>query len=488
MPTSTGDHHDARALLAGLLPEQRLALLHLVFCRRCGAEMERELAATVRGEVAALVPPRRAARGVTEGELDAMFTRAEASSRGAEELAALPAGDALRAIAAEARFRDPGVATALLLKAEVALDDPAGSARLGEAAFAILSAQDSDPHGRNFSKLCRSLWMIVRGARLERRLEKAEDAFRRGLPFLGAAPAVSEGRAALLAGVAQVRWAERRLDEAAAVFAQAARMFGELGERQGEAACRAQAGCVLVEQLDPWRAQAELAVCHLCIDAELAPALAVRVALMLAWCLVAVGRTELGRERLRAARKLYARAPGRGEEVFRAWWEARIAALGGAGEGGGKDGQAGDAGETAAAGEADGMLDAVRRRLFAEGSVAEAARCSLELLALRVEEGRLDALSELGPDMLRELQNRPSAFRPAEMIDLLAFLAVEESARYAPALAAARHYLSGLRPHPKDRQDLIVDVQVLADRLLVAARPEQRGLAGLGKGSGAAGE
>ena len=53
---------------------------------------------------------------------------------------------------------------------------------------------------------------------------------------------------------------------------------------------------------------------------------------------MAVGRIELGRERLRAARKLYARAPGAGEEVFRAWWEARIAALGGAGEAGGRGG------------------------------------------------------------------------------------------------------------------------------------------------------
>src|SRR5205807_5490916 len=135
----------------------------------------------------------RATRGPTDYELDAVFTRAEASSRSAEELAAMPAGDALRAIAADAQFRNPGVATALLLKAEHALDDPVRSARLGEAAFAILSAQESDPHGRNFSKLCRALWMIVRGARLERRLEAAEDAFRRGLPFLGAAPAMSEG-------------------------------------------------------------------------------------------------------------------------------------------------------------------------------------------------------------------------------------------------------------------------------------------------------
>jgi hypothetical protein len=76
---------------------------------------------------------------------------------------------------------------------------------------------------------------------------------------------------------------------------------------------------------------------------------------------------------------------------------------------------------------------------------------------------------------LRELQNRPSAFRPAEMIDRLAFLATEESARYAPALASTRHYLSGLRPHPKDRKDVIPDVQMLADRLTAGARPEHQG-------------
>lgn len=492
MSTSATAHHDARALLAGLLPDQRLALLHLFSCRRCRGELERDLAELLRNELATLVTPRlAAARGFTEEELDAMFARTEAASRSADELAAMPADDARKAILADARFRDPLVATALLLDAERALGDPARSVRLGEAAFTILSAQDADPRGLNFDRLCRALWTIVRSRRLQGRLEHAEEAFRRALPFLGATPAASEGRATLLAGVAQVRWAERRLDEAAALFALAARIFSEAGERQGEAACRAQAGWILVEQLDPWRARAELALAHAHVDAELAPALAARIGLVLAWCNLAVGRLEQARERLAGARRLYDRAPGVGEEVLRSWWEARMAAL--------------DS-EPERSGRADALLDSVRRRLLAEGSVGEAAQCSLDLLALRVEAGRVDAVSELGPDLLRAFvsevraagQPEPAGggtrsqgngvsvavalvWRPAEMIDWLAILAQQRPTELAPALAAARHYLSGLRTHPKGRGNLIPAVQDLADRLLVAARPERSLSAGAGR-------
>jgi hypothetical protein len=478
--TPTTDHHDALALVAGMLPDERLALLHLISCRRCGSAAVRELAATVRDELAALVAPSPRQPVITEDQVEAILVRSEAAARHARELAAMPAGGAREAIAADPQLRDPLVATSLLFDAESALEDPALAARLGEAAFAIVSSQDADAGGRNLAKLCRALWTIIRSARVQGRIEQAEEAFRRGLPFLGAAPPVSEDRAALLAAVAQLRWTERRLDEAAALFAQAARMFGELAERQGEAACRAQAGCVLVEQLDPWRARTELAVAHLHVDTELAPAFAARVALMLAWCNFAVGRLGEGRKRLRAARGLYAGAPGAGEEALRAWWEARIAALDRPGE------QDGEGGQARAVARADAQLEAVRRRLLAEGSIAEAARCSLDLLVLRVEAGRLDAVSELGPDVLRGFQNAPGAFRPAEMIDWLAILAIQRSTRFPAALAATRHYLSGRRTHPRERPDLIADVQVLADRLLVAARPERRAAAEVGKLAGEA--
>jgi len=56
--------------------------------------------------------------------------------------------------------------------------------------------------------------------------------------------------------------------------------------------------------------------------------------------------------------------------------------------------------------------------------------------------------------------------------DLVAVLAAERSVRYAGALLAGWHYLAGQRPHPRDRANLIPDVQLLADRLVVAMRPE----------------
>jgi hypothetical protein len=257
----------------------------------------------------------------------------------------------------------------------------------------------------------------------------------------------------LLAGVAQVRRAQRRLDEAAGLFVHAARMFREAGSRQGEAACRAQAGMVLAGRLDPRPARFELARAFVTMDAGLAPALAARVGVVLAWCETAIGRPARAGVVLDAARALYDRAPGAGEELCHAWWEARMATLGG------------DAG----AGEADARLDAVRRRLTAEGSIGEAARCTLDLLAHRVEAGRLDGIADLGPALLHAF-HRQAALRPAGMIDLLASLALERSSRYRPALGAIRHYLAGIWTCPGDRPDLIPTIEALADPILLAAR------------------
>jgi hypothetical protein len=373
-----------------------------------------------------------------------------------------------------------------LSAAEAALDDLPRAERQAAAAFAILSQLDGDADGRNFALLLRALWMILRSRCRQGRLKAADEAFHLALPFLAAAPPVSAARAMLLAGVAQLRWAQRRLDEAAALFSQAARMFRAAADRRGEAACRAQAAWVLVEQADPSRARAQLARAQFQLDSELAPALAARIALVLAWCNFATGRAGQARECLRQANGVYDPAPPSGEETLRRWWMARIAVLSGEAD------------------QADGLLDVVRRRLLAVGSVAEAARSSLDLLVLRVDAGRTDAVSELGPDLLRAfvsqdpeagvpegaqhlLRNQrgvnvaaATAWRPAEMIHLLATLAQRRSARFAPSLLAVRHYLYGLRTHPRSRPDLILDVQDLADPLLIAMHPDRNAGAGQG--------
>lgn len=463
--TSIAGHHEALAVVAELPPGQRLALAHLFTCPRCRSAAARLLGETVRDELTGLARPVAGPRRAAAGEIGTMFARSAAAMQRAAELAAMTAEEASAAIAARSELRDPLVATSLLFAAEGALEDPALGERLGKAAFAILETQEPDLGGRTLSKLCRAAWAMVRGARVQGRVRQAEDALRRTLPFLTLAPPVSEGRAALLAAVAQLRWRERRLDEGVALFSLAARIFGELGERQGEAACRCQAACVMIEQMDWWRARAELALAHVHMDAELAPALAARVALLLAWSNFAVGRPQQGRERLRAARGLYERAPEAGEEAFRSWWEARIAALE-------RSSEVRD--KAAPWKQADALLDAARRRLLAEGSIVEAARCTLDLLELRVETGDLDAISDLGPDVLQPFQTRPIAFRCASLIDLLAHFARQSPERYQLALAPTRHYLFGLRTRPPDRPDLIVDIQLLADRLLVGARPEHQ--------------
>ena len=362
-----------------------------------------------------------------------------------------------RAAAAASPRPDPRDAGTLLDQAEGALEDPTRGEELALAAFALLSDAEADAGGCNFDLLLRAAWVILRSRCVTGRLSAAADAYQDALPFLGAAPPISAGRETLLAGVARLRWTRGRLDEAAALYAHAANLFGEARERHGQAACRALGGFLFAERLDPSRARDELVLAQ--VDPAVAPALAARVALLLAWCHLGTGRMEQGRESLRAAQKLYDRAPGAGEETFRAWWEARIASL---------DGQPDRAQE---------QLDAVRRRLLAEGSFVEAARASLDLLALRVEAGRLDALSELAPDLLNTFECQRWAFMPAAAIDWLAIKAARQSVQFGPALAPIRYHLSTLRRSPRDRPDLIADVRDLADHLLVAVHRDLSGAA-----------
>jgi hypothetical protein len=415
---------------------------------------------------------RRSARGQLEagmigagrghcatGAIQAMAGSARAGASLANAIAGLPV-DKVRAAAAAAAaadpcLRDPLVATMLLLCADQALDDPCFAERLGEAAFVLLSVLDADPEAGNSAWLLTALATILRSRLAQGRLPGAEEAYRHALPFLAAAPGIDGGRATLLAGLAQLRWAQRRLDEAAALFLHAARDFGEMRQRQAEAACRGQAGFVLLEQGDVAGASTELALAHLNLNHELAPALAARIAWVLAWANLALGRAGEAREQLHAARSLYGQTPEAAEQTVRAWWEARIAAL---------DGEID---------RADSQLDAVRHRLLAEGSLGEAARATLDLLDLRVTTGRLDALAPLGHDLIAAFGHHLVSFKPGTMIDLLASCALQRSSAYRPALYACRQYLSGFR-HRGGRADFIPAVQRLADPLLMILR---RGLA-----------
>ena len=207
MPTI--NHGDAQRFLSQLAPAHRLTLHHLLTCPRCQHEAERQVVDDVHDRLA---PPARP------------------PATTAREPAAPPGGDRGEPSAADAPFQDdPRAAARLLAQADDALDQPLRAEQLGAAAFAIVSGGDFDPLGRNMATLLHALWVILRSRRVQGRLAEAEEIVRQAIPFLGALPGVTEHRALLLGGVAQLRWSERRLDEAAALFSQAARICGEFG-------------------------------------------------------------------------------------------------------------------------------------------------------------------------------------------------------------------------------------------------------------------
>ena len=471
------DPEALRELLAILPPAEGPVMLHLLACGACRRLARRDIGELLREGDDRPAPPRPIIW--TDEEFAAIADQSLAAVALAHGLVDLSPSRLRQAIGRDPRLRDPLVAKALVFTAEDALDDPPRAERAGEAAAALVSALDLDPAGWQLEMLLRALSAVLRGHRRMGRLERAEDVYRRALPFLGLAAGEPEARAALLAGVAQLRWCARRLDEAVALFVRAARLFAQAGDRQGEATSRVQAGFVLLEQLDTWAARGELAAAHARLDSSLAPALTARVGLALAWCELELGEPDRARQALAAARGLYPRLPPRpalpelpalvelselpepperpehAEQLCRDWWEARIA------------------GSSGAADDADRRLDAVRTSLLASGSIAEAARCTLDLLLHRIAAGRLDAVSELAHDLLAAFRHRPPALQPAAMIARLAHLAVERSASYAPTLAPVRQFLLGMHAGA-DRPDLIAGVPVLADRLLVAARQGPR--------------
>jgi hypothetical protein len=330
------------------------ALLHLLGCGACREKADSVLCEVLL-EVAAGRPEASEELDLSEGAIAAMAEKATAALRLAEGLAALPAAEVRAAAAADPRIADPLVGRALVLIAEEALDDPARAERAGEAAAALVSSLAAEPSGENLDLLLRGLWTALRSHRQLSRVPA-----RRGrLPAGAAVP--GPGRT----GPRGSGDAAGRRRAAALVRAAARRGGGAV--RPGGAVVRRGAR-------------------------------AAGTGLALSWCEPTVGRADRAREALAVALCVEAPAPRDGEEVARDWWEARIAAVMGADPEG-----------------ADLRLDAVRRRLLAGGSLAEAARCTLDLVAQRVAAGRLDALGGLGHDLLAAFAHRGAALRSAAM-------------------------------------------------------------------------
>jgi hypothetical protein len=463
----TLDHRAAHEYLAGLEPATRTTVLHLLSCPACRRTLRpaqtEELRVLLASLGAATTPPPpttpRRPPGRAGSDPFRIGLEVAVGVELADRLEALPLADARRHIARDPELRQPIVARALLHRADDCLADAATGGRLAELAIEILAPLAGDAHGSTLELLVRAFWHRVRSLTHQGRLREADDVYRTALPLLAALDTASDSRATLLVALAQLRWRDHRVEEAAALFSHAGRAFAEAPERQGEAAAHLQSGFAFLADDNPRRARTELALAHAHLDADLAPALAARTALALAWCNAAMGLVEQARERLRGARGLYFAAPAAGEETFRSWWEGRIAAL--------------DHQDDRAA----SLLDTARRELLAAGSVAEAAAAAVDLLPLRPRR----TPGAKPPDLAGELTAAfPASSLAAELADRIGNLAATApgTARDAAIAALRRQLAADSGPcGPGDRPPFIPDLQALADQLLVdhrrgfAARP-----------------
>ncbi|HVT58232.1 MAG TPA: hypothetical protein VHR45_07515, partial [Thermoanaerobaculia bacterium] len=260
-----------------------------------------------------------------------------------------------------------------------------------------------------------------------------------------------ELRAYLCLCLGKLRWQQRRTDEAAALLGRAAKIYGVYQDAPGEGACAALLGFLTLEAVEPERALGALRRALRLLELETKPDLFIRSTLALSFCHAVEGRPREAARLLAFARQARAERAAAvppsvaqplsptGEEVAADWWEARIAARLG-------DRQHGRA-----------LLDAVRRRLLAEGSLVEAALASLDLVMLRLAAGSAPAI-DLAADLRRAFPGTPP--RIAHELEELEQLPRDEVPDAADRL---RRRLLGLRRVKADRPRLIPDVKDLVD-------------------------
>ena len=441
------DHPVARRHLLVVDGHDRLHLLHLLHCPACRRWAMDELVDAIEAgsTVGSLKLPDVAPEDRQASE--AGYERARQLARQVGQLA----GNARsQAIAAHEALGDRWAAAALIAAAGALLEDWHQAERLAQLGLEVVAMHRALTAAERRELEVGGLTALMRCRHRLGRVAEAEATYRRAVPLASALPAISIERAELLAAAAQLRWTEGALDEAAALFLSAAWIFGRTDQGPAQAACQVQAAFVFLDQDNPERALPNLEMARLVLaDDELAPALAERCACVLAYCQAALGR------RVRSAATVeLANAPrDRGEQVFRDWWLGRTASCMGDHR------------------QAQRLLAAARRELLADGSLGEAARCTLDLLLVRARAGSDQALERLAGEVLDAFGPHPAAVRVAEALVSLAGLAAQQSPRFMAAAESACREFARL-PAGEGRLDLITDPQLLADPLLVYSESE----------------
>lgn len=304
----------------------------------------------------------------------------------------------------EERFRSLALAELLMRESERFEEvSPAKAEDLAELARRIADQPyPVDLLSRADRILIRSQSLQANVRRLSRDLHGAEVFFEKAMSGL-TGPAGAGERGFYCQRLAYLREEQGHREEAAALLLYAVELLREAGEAEGEGACLCRLGFLALGESDAGRASGFFARAR----GLLSPGcLAARCGLGLALCLATLGQAG-------AARELWehSRLPGDVVPDPRAlldldWLEGRIAT-------------ALDEHQ-----EAVGRLNSVRRRLFLQRRLLDAALCSLDLARVFVAMERESRIQELVDDLSRAW---PISFEQARMV--VALLDYRKAAR-----------------------------------------------------------
>ncbi len=304
----------------------------------------------------------------------------------------------------EERFRSLALAEVLLRESERFEDlSPAKAEDLAELARMIADQPypvDLLPRADRILIRSHSLQANVR--RLSRDLHGAEVFFEKAMSGL-AGPAGAGERGFYCQRLAYLRVEQGHREESAALLLYAVDLFREAGAAEAEGACLCHLGFLALGENDAGRASGFFARAR----GLLSPGcLAARCGLGLALCLAALGPAGAARELWEHSRMPGDVVPDPRTLLELDWLEGRLAAVLDENQ------------------EAVGRLNSVRRRLFLQRRLLDAALCSLDLARVFVAMKRESRIQELVDDLNRTW---PISFDQARMV--VALLDYRKAAR-----------------------------------------------------------
>ena len=287
----------------------------------------------------------------------------------------------------EERFRSLALASLLIAESERFEEvSPAKAEELAEAARMIAEQPyPGDLLAQANRILLRACTLQANTRRLMRDLHGAEVCFEKATSVL-VGPAGAAERGFYCQRLAYLREEQGHREEAAALLWRAVDLFREEQDARAESVCLCRLGFLSLGDDDAGRASRFFVQARGLLSPGCSPAWAARCGLGLALCLAALGQTGEARElweRSRMPGGINGSVPDPRTLLELDWLEGRLAVLLG-------DHQ-----------EAVGRLNSVRRRLFIQRRLLDAALCSLDLARAFVAMERESRIQELIDDLSR---------------------------------------------------------------------------------------